>query len=138
MLIIRRSQRVREHWTWAAAAALLWLSGCHHQPVVHPDRATVRGAVTFGDQPLPGGSVTFISTADPGQRATGILKSDGTFTIADVPIGPVRVAVDTEPMRFGAPTRFVPIPAKYTRPESSGFSYDVQPGENADALFRLD
>lgn len=120
------------------AALLVTVVGCNYQSVQHVDRATVSGRVTFGEEPLRGGSVTFISTTDASKRATGVLKPDGTFSITDVPIGPARVAIDTEPMRFGAPDRYVQIPVRYVSPETSGFTFDVQPGENTGAKFQLE
>jgi hypothetical protein len=129
--------RIR-HKSIGVALALVCLFGCRAKVVTRADRATVSGKVTLAEQPLTGGSISFISTNDAGQRATGILLADGTFAIADVPIGPVRVAVDTEPMRVGAPDRYVKIPAKYANPDTSGFTYEVKPGDNTGASFNLE
>ncbi len=128
---------IRNRLTVTAALATVWLTGCGNRPVVHADRATVSGTVTFAGKPLPGGSVAFISTADPAKRVTGILQEDGTFRVADVPVGKVDVAIDTEPMKIGAPKRYVTIPENYRNPATSGLNYDVMPGDNAPARFEL-
>ncbi len=82
--------------------------------------------------------MAFISASDPSKRVTGLLQTDGTFAIDDVPLGAVRVAIDTEPMRVGAPTRYVKIPPKYAQPDTSGFTFEVKPGQNSGADFHLD
>ena len=91
----------------------------------------------MAEQPLRGGSVTFISSANSLQRVTGFLQDDGTFSIADVPLGKVDVAIDTEPMKIGAPDRYQKIPDKYRDAKTSGLSYDVSPGDNPPARFAL-
>ena len=142
--ILRTTPRSRRG---ALAKSLRWLlalgltasgASCGYRPVVHADRATVSGRVTLAGKPLPGGSVTFISKSDPVKRVSGVLQADGTFVIGDVPLGEVLVAIDTEPMKFGAPDRYVKIPDAYRDVKTSGLTFAVAPGENSGAEFKLE
>jgi hypothetical protein len=54
---------------------------------------TVSGKVTYNNKPLKGGTVSFITqTGTP--KFTGI-ADDGSYTVTGVPVGPVKITVDT-------------------------------------------
>src|SRR5438132_935181 len=56
--------------------------------------AHVSGKVTYKGQPVPGGDLAFHSP-DKGVAHT-FLKSDGTYELAQVPTGTLKVTIDTE------------------------------------------
>jgi hypothetical protein len=127
---------------------LAGLSGCARQ------RATVTGKITFNNQALTAGTVSFV--AAPNVLGTGVIKPDGTYTVADAPVGEVTVTVDTPkpmmgpmpggmgkpPPGMGMPAdmqppgggdplkavRVVPAPEKYKTVESSPLKFTVKPG----------
>lgn len=53
--------------------------------------ATVSGKVTFKDKPLPGGQVKFLT--EKGKVYAGNINEDGSYTVAKVPAGPVKISV---------------------------------------------
>ena len=60
----------------------------------HP-AASVSGKVTVaGKTPLPGENITFALVADPTLVSETVIKSDGTFEAADVPVGECKVVID--------------------------------------------
>jgi hypothetical protein len=80
-------------WAWllvvAAALALLPpVAGC-------AGSGTITGKVTYQGRPLTGGTVLFTSTRGRGTR-TAQIGEDGTYTITDMPGGPVKIAVETK------------------------------------------
>jgi hypothetical protein len=115
-------------------------AGCAQQP------CTVTGRVTFLGQPVTGGSVVLYGEGQFIVR--GPIGADGTYTIPNVPRGPVRVAVAPplrlpEGMRRKYPTPpaingpivpdaesltkdFPTIPARYGVPEESGLAVTVE------------
>jgi len=88
-------------------AGALAVAGCGRSS------GTVTGTVTYKGKALKGGSVVFIPPAG-GQAATvsAQIGEDGTFTAEKVPVGDVKVTVDTsylKPARGPAQT-----PLKYS------------------------
>src|SRR5437660_1764669 len=80
-------------WAWllvgAAALALLPPSaGC-------AGSGTITGKVTYQGRPLTGGTVQFTSTKGRGTRTVQI-GEDGSYTIPNMPTGPVKIAVETK------------------------------------------
>ncbi len=130
---------------WATGGLLalaLTATACSRKP-------SVSGEVTFNGQPLPFGTILF-QGADG--RVAHSLISDGRYTIADPPLGPVRITVRSHPVLpasfpggGGLPpsppeglapkppderqTRHVPIPERYRDPEQSGLTYTVRAGK---------
>ncbi len=132
---------------WQARAGLLLLfvlpiSGCGGGP----PSGTVTGTVTFKGAPLTTGRVIFYGANN--QTAIAQIGEDGNYEAIKVPLGLVKVAVDTPPppsretvkaaktgkRRFergvpiSLPENTVSIPAKYGNPELSGFSLTVKEG----------
>lgn len=69
--------------------ALSCLSGCGKK------QATVKGKVSFKGQPLTSGNIAFVDGG--GRIAPGTIKSDGTYLVANVPVGEVTITVQTAP-----------------------------------------
>src|SRR5262249_22752825 len=114
---------------------------------------SVTGKVYYKNEPLKGGTVVFV-TAD-GQTGGGSeITEDGSYSIADLPPGDVRIAVETRslrPNRFRAregsampqnappeagayrghatTDRYVAIPDRYAEIESSELTYTVIAGK---------
>jgi len=68
----------------------LLVGGCSRPP------GTVEGTVSFKGKPLTSGSIVFYAQPDNNPFPTKI-DSDGTYKLTNVPAGPVKVAVATEP-----------------------------------------
>jgi hypothetical protein len=105
-----------------------------------PKGEPVEGTVTYKGQPLPAGTITFVSK-DGKVTVAAPIAADGTYR-ATVPVGEYRVAVSTmelkkadpkNPPKPGdpkePPKKFVLIPAKYGDPNTSGLTYSVQKGK---------
>lgn len=75
-----------------AVVATVALQGCSKRS---GSGATVQGKVTYKGEPVTGGAIAF-HPSDGGTPYQGSLKADGTFVFADVPLGDVKVTVDTE------------------------------------------
>ena len=117
-----------------AAALLLLLAGCGG-----PRTAPVSGTVWYNDEPLTNGTVAFLG--DDGRGASAMIQEDGTYTIPQAPVGPVKVTVQTFPpppsvVPPGTPAksvkrpwlRYVAIPEHYRDMNRSGLRYVVAPG----------
>jgi hypothetical protein len=114
---------------------------------------SVAGKVFYKGQPLKGGTVVFV-TVDGKTGGRSDIAEDGSYSIADVPLGDVRITVETKsqkpnPMqaRAGAAMpkdippeaagfkgnnkgdRYIPIPDKYSEIESSQLIYTVIAGK---------
>jgi hypothetical protein len=125
--------------------AALALAGCG------PAAGTISGKVTYKDKPLPGGSVTFLTSDQKVKSAT--IGTDGTYQIAGVTVGPAKIGVsppaaptalpkgmkmDASKMG-GAPegsavalppdTKPVALPPQYQDPAKSGETYTVTAGK---------
>ncbi len=57
-------------------------------------KGTITGKVTYQGQPVTGGIVLFVSTAGKGTGRSDI-RSDGSYTIENMPTGMAKIAVDT-------------------------------------------
>lgn len=78
------------HFKPVVAAVLLALAaGCGSKT------ADVTGKVTFQGKPVVYGTVVIIGS--DGLPKAGDLKPDGTYRVADVAVGPVKVAVSSPP-----------------------------------------
>jgi hypothetical protein len=107
--------------------------------------------VLFQGQPLPGGRIFFVT--ERGERLGTDLKEDGTYSLASLPPGTLRVGVDNtglwwlEQLRQGKRPemppavvnklpdgvppyvgRYVPLPDRYRDPDSSGLEATIRPG----------
>jgi len=130
------------------AAAALTSTGCGGSAT-----ATVSGKVSSNGVPLKGGNVSFVSTE--GKRTvSGPINEDGTYKLEKVPVGKVKVVVETESLNpatkpkvhYGAPKdqimpggyqppnfeemakRYRKIPDVYAREEITPLEYTVTSG----------
>ena len=112
---------------FGAAVLTLAFVGCTKTPVVHEsNRGSVRGTVSLDGKALPGGSVTLVSADDRAYRVTTMIRPDGTFAVADSPLGRLQLAVETTSAQFANNGTFVPIPSKYGNPTTSGLVAEAQ------------
>lgn len=112
---------------------------------------TVTGTVYYKNVPLKGGNVTFVSS-DKTKSLISPIAEDGSYRIEKVPIGVVKVMVETKSLdkkanlRSSQPPagmkggnraatdpkemarRYVPIPSNYSDVDKSGLEYTVQGG----------
>lgn len=122
----------------AAGALLVALpGGCKRSG--SPAPATVRGAVTFQGRPLAGGMIVF--SPDPerggsGKPARGDLGPDGRFELrlagsSTIPAGWYRVAISPPASAITEPQlSAVAFPRQLARPDLSGLSREVKPGQD--------
>jgi hypothetical protein len=79
-----------------------------------------------------------------GSVHSGLIQSDGTYTIPGIPVGPAKIAVNSpdprdvkviprkkeEKVPAADVSKWISIPEKYTDPEKSGLSINIRPGTN--------
>ena len=130
----------------AVIASLLYLSGCGG------GKGSVSGKVAYQGQPLPFGSVQFITS---GGAFVSEIRSDGSYAISNVPTGEVKISVNCQDPKYadfmkqlsasardpkipkpkGKPEDFDRIPSQYNDPDKSGLSYSVKSG---DQMYNID
>jgi hypothetical protein len=115
-------------------------------------KGVVSGKVLYQGKPIRGGTVSFI--LEKGGVMFCPIEEDGSYTIRNVPPGPVKITVETQSFRplvvpagprSGPPElmkkmmepqtndperakRYVPIPIHYSDPSKSNLTYTVQSG----------
>ena len=126
---------------------LLLSAGCE------PNTGEVSGKVTYRRQPLPYGTILFYCSDQ--QIISRLIAPDGTFDVAGIPAGLVRIAIRTYPPippGFQIPQKLPPsrnapilsrapvvqpsgntrqqvkIPRKYSNPDESGLVLEVSEG----------
>lgn len=133
----------------ALLAAALGCSGGKSGPGSVGPTTTVTGKVTVGGKPLTGGMIAFHSAGDMSKNSSGAIKGDGTYEVTGVPPGECKVAIDNSSLKnaptvaggadvpgMAGATKYMPIDAKYAKPESSGLTATVK-GEKDTADFDL-
>ena len=120
-------------WLGPLVAVLVSTAGCGGKP------ARVSGAVSVDGQPLEQGTVFFAPT-EGGMRASGIIQSDGSYTIktnrdSGLEVGDYNVGVVSRELTWPNPGG-PPMPGdylapkKYGNPKTSGLRYTVERGSN--------
>jgi len=118
------------------SGAIAFCCGCGSGKQADPNRAAISGTVTYDGKPLPAGAVTFAS-AEGTLASTVSLDENGRYSTDRAPLGPNQVTIDTSFIKYGNPSKFVPIPAKYADPLQSGLTAEVKAGEETTANFDL-
>jgi hypothetical protein len=90
-------------------------------------------------KPVTAGMMKFVPEAAGEQPVNSALAPDGTYRVTGIPVGRAKVAIETAMFKnltppppaiakqLGGPrTKYVPIPDKYERPETSGLVVDVE------------
>lgn len=120
----------------AVAVGLLALAGCKK---AGPEITLVTGRVTVDGKPLRSGRVTVTADDDIG-RTSGPIIADGTYTLIGAAVGPSKFSVNTSDFKIllqepdsgikpGPNPDYVPIPARYDRPDTSGLAFTVPSGK---------
>jgi len=142
-----RFSLLRPTGRWAVVftlALLPWASGCGSGGT-----GTVTGKVTYQGNVVKGGTVTFIGKT---QNSVAQIGEDGKYTAEKVPVGEVKIAVETKSLASraalagrgslpkeiagkgtqlspeDAQRRYVPIPTNYASADTSGLTYTVKAG----------
>jgi hypothetical protein len=106
-------------------SAGLALAGC-----TGGGRGDISGVVKYKGEPLPGGTILFYG--QPKGQWSGEIKEDGSYTVTGVPTGTAKIAIIPAVnvnLGGGAPqVKAVTIPPKYSDPEKSGLTCEVQGG----------
>jgi hypothetical protein len=100
----------------------VWLAiGCGAPPM-----AEVSGEVTYNGEPLPTGTIAFMTDDVPNryQIATTIIRN-GRYFLPKVACGNVRITVNTPPNTKREPS--IEIPKDFADMEKSGLTYTVKP-----------
>jgi hypothetical protein len=119
------------------ALALLAVFGCTGREQVIEGRSLTTGTVTLNGQPLKGGSITFTSKDNPSLSVGTSIRAGGKYRTDRAPTGKSVVSIETESLKYGNAAAYVPIPAKYTSPATSGLEVDLKPGTNENVDFAL-
>jgi hypothetical protein len=125
----------------AAAVALTCLTGCGESGL--PNMVPIRGTVTYQGRPLQEGTVLYVPKASDGRQARGDIQPDGSFRLTTLrkydgaqhgDYAIVVIALEPHPGEppsreeveaAGGIKRGSIIPAKYTKPDTSGLSDTV-------------
>jgi hypothetical protein len=107
-----------------------------------PEMASVSGTVTYQGKPVPLGTITFVPVAPDGRNATGVIGSDGSYTLQTeepgdgAQLGEYRVTVyaHDEPILDYIPKKPIQpkalVPPQYENPDTSGLTATVNSGSN--------
>jgi hypothetical protein len=136
-------------------ALLIGLLGCGSG---NPQRAgaSVKGLVRYKGKPVTGGTIRLFGKENSGRSfAEGPINGDGTFRVANAPLGSVKVVVDTSAARFdvrpmiekaraqgapidesklnlpqGPPIKYMEIEGQYSDPRKTTVEITIVEGEN--------
>jgi hypothetical protein len=121
-----------------ALCVLILPIGCTYEAPQRSDRANLTGKATYQGTAMQGGSVRAVSTQDDSLGASGVINTDGSFTLQNVPLGPIKISVSTRGMKEFDPDHFIEIPSKYADPETSGITADIKAGETNTIEIKLE
>jgi hypothetical protein len=135
------------------AGLLLVAAGCGSSS------GRVSGKVTYKGTTLHGGTVTYYGPGENAWAKTAHIQDDGSYMIDDVPKGASRISVETQTVKPNTAAKsmaarmtkganippemaehspmaqasqadkYVAIPPKYAKPETSGLTYEVKGGK---------
>lgn len=124
--------------------------GCGQRAYEIPDSgATLEGSVTYDGKPVP---MALIVVRSETATADARIVEPGKYKVPSVPIGKVKIAVDTDAMRgelisrsmaqaykgpggqssaeAGKKLSFIAVPGKFADPDSSGITFEIKKGAN--------
>jgi hypothetical protein len=116
------------------------IAGCSSEGMEHPPTYSVTGKVTYKGETVPKGGISF--HGGEGRPASGKIQPDGTYSLSTFSEGDGAVAghytvsivaneADTTKMpRPGEKPPKDLVPKKYSRPETSGLTADVEKKAN--------
>ncbi|MFI5459698.1 MAG: carboxypeptidase-like regulatory domain-containing protein [Isosphaerales bacterium] len=111
-----------------------------------PDRVTdgIKGKVLLADgKPLNGGLISFVPTGGLPVTPSGVIESDGTFSLVTggsgdgAPPGDYKVRVEAPQFQTARKSKQPPFPFKYTDEDSSGLVITVRAETNRLEPIRL-
>lgn len=131
-----------------ALLAALALVGCGVGSKGPQGRASVSGKVTYKGTPLNGGWIVFTITKDTKQQDGGPIRADGTYTLTNAPVGPVKVRINAmgvkdlmyyEKTGEKPPKSIVPpeLNKKYDNDESTPLTFEVIAGVQEGVDFEI-
>ncbi len=119
-----------------AAAGALLSSGCGR------GAGDVAGTVRFDGKPLHTGYVLFASQTKPGVEVSCVIRPDGSYDVADCPLGPVKIAVKAKVPRGGArdePGERLALPLRYaSAKKADSITSSVRADSGTTWIWRLD
>jgi hypothetical protein len=142
----------RAAWVCLIAGCTLSVSACSGGGLekLPETGATLEGTVTFKGEPVQFALVIAVGPDGKGS-ATGNIREDGKYRMTNVPLGEVKVAVNTEAGKGDymskvmsqsyqgpeakvkgkkASLKFIDVPKQYHDPEKSGLSTTIKEGAN--------
>jgi hypothetical protein len=132
--------------------ATLLVAGCDSEPTL----ISVRGKVSYREQPLPRGTILLTPDASrgcSGAQASAEIQADGSYTLythrdthTALGVAPgwyrVTILAVEAPLGGQSTSRFVAprslLPEKYRDPDQSGLSCEVKPGKDNVINFNLE
>lgn len=129
---------------------IICVMGCGQRAYEIPDSgATLEGSVTYDGKPVP---MALIVVRSETATADARIVEPGKYKVPSVPIGKVKIAVDTDAMRgelmsrsmaqaykgpggqssaeAGKKVSFIAVPGKFADPDSSGITFEIKKGAN--------
>jgi hypothetical protein len=77
-----------------ALLGMVILLGCSSER--HFPTGQVTGKITYKGQPVPGGTIMFISTSEAGDFGGGAIKEDGTYDVPKAPAGTCKIQMQVK------------------------------------------
>jgi hypothetical protein len=131
---VARNRRNPTQYLAIVAFAIVAVAGCG-RPSYQLDTAPTSGKVTIDGQPLTAGYVTFVT--ERGRASSGEIRADGTFVMSTyepgdgAQVGTHPVVITPIPQdEYHAGPRPVPVPERYHRAGTSGFTAEIKPGKD--------
>lgn len=124
------------------AACCLLFASCMESGVRLPETgATLEGTVSYGNEKV---LVALVIVQGEKSSATGDVGEDGRYKVENVPLGEVKIAVNTDAGKgkqmskamaqsqgkAKALPKVIDVPPKYANPETSGLKTSIKKGSN--------
>jgi hypothetical protein len=130
--------------------SVFFVAGCGQVAHEIPDTgATLEGAITLNGKPIP---LALIIVRSENATSDFVVREEGKYKVPSVPLGLVKIGIDTEAMRGEVISRsmanaykgpdgkikeeqakklkFIPVPIKYADPDTSGLVFEIKKGSN--------